>query len=281
MKEWHFQNMQNNWLIFTDLDGTLLDFETYDFSAALPAIKFLKRKGIPIIPCTSKTLEEVQILRKKLFLNDPFIVENGSAIFFEADFFKQDFKAVEIESFKAKILGKSHNEILDFYHRLKEQFALKITGFSEMNLEEIQLLTLLSKAEAKLAKQRQFSQPMVSFEDNDLLSRSDVKNFILEHGFRLLKGNRFYHLIGQCDKGMAVKTLVKMYSSEFQHSFKSMGLGDSKNDFEMLKVVDQPIIIRKKDGNFVDLEGIRNLYITQNAGPTGWAEAIFKFVKNQ
>ncbi len=272
--------MQNNWLIFTDLDGTLLDFETYDFSAALPAINFLKRKGIPIIPCTSKTLEEVQILRKKLELNDPFIVENGSAIFFEAHYFKQDFKTVDINGLRAKILGKSHNEIFNFYQQLKKRFAIKIKGFSEMSLEEIQRLTLLSEAEAQLAKQRHFSEPMVSFEEDDLLSRSELTNFIQEHGFRLLKGNRFYHLIGQCDKGMAVKTLIEMYSSEFRHPFKSMGLGDSKNDFEMLKVVDQPIIIRKKDGNFVHLEGIRNLYITQNAGPAGWAEAIFKFVKN-
>ncbi len=272
--------MQNNWLIFTDLDGTLLDFETYDFSDALPAINFLKGRGIPIIPCTSKTLEEVRALREELQLKDPFIVENGSAIFFEQSYFKQDFKAVEINGLKAKILGKSHREILDFYSRLKERFKLKIKGFSEMSLEEIQKLTHLSAAEAQLAKHRKFSEPMVSFEEEDLLSRNELKKFVQEHGFRLLKGNRFYHLIGQCDKGMAVKTLVEMFSAEFACSFKSIGLGDSKNDFEMLKVVDQPIIIRKKDGNFVHLERIQNLYFTQNAGPAGWAEAIFKFVKN-
>jgi len=271
--------MKNNWLVFTDLDGTLLDFDTYDFSRALPAIDFLKKEQIPIIPCTSKTIEEVRELRKKLGLHDPFIVENGSAILFEANYFPENFEARSLDGLKAVILGKPRNEILTFFKEFKKRFALNVKGFSEMNVEEICRLTRLSEHEARLAGERKFSEPMVSFEQTDLLSRKELIEFVQHHGYRLLRGNRFYHLIGHCDKGQAVKKLTQMFEKAFGKPFKTMGLGDSKNDLEMLKVVNQPIIIRKKDGNFVHLEGILNLYVSQQAGPAGWAEAVLKFLK--
>ena len=75
------------WIVFTDLDGTLLDAQNYSFKAAEKALHFLKQSGIPIIPCTSKTYLEVLKIRKQIQINDPFIVENGSAVFFEKNFF--------------------------------------------------------------------------------------------------------------------------------------------------------------------------------------------------
>ena len=49
-------------VVYTDLDGTLLDHHTYAFDEALGAIKALKDRGIPIVPCTSKTRAETVCL---------------------------------------------------------------------------------------------------------------------------------------------------------------------------------------------------------------------------
>ncbi|NEO25915.1 MAG: HAD hydrolase family protein, partial [Kamptonema sp. SIO4C4] len=68
-------------LIFTDLDGTLLGSDDYRYEAAVPAIAQLQQRAIPLIPVTSKTRAEVEVLRHALHLTDPFIVENGSGIF--------------------------------------------------------------------------------------------------------------------------------------------------------------------------------------------------------
>ncbi len=271
--------MQTKFVIFTDLDGTLLDSDTYEFKEALPAISYLQQLRIPIVPCTSKTHLEVKGLRNKLKLNDPFIVENGSAIFFEKGYFKNTLPQKEIDGFGVKILGKSHQEIIAFLNKLKHVFNLKLKGFSEMHITEIQALTNLPPKQAQLAQKRYFSEPMISFEKDDFLKNTEIINFVTRNGFKILRGNRFYHLIGNCDKGRAVKELIQMFKKEFYTSLITIGLGDSKNDYEMLKAVQFPIIIRKKDGNFVHLEGLGNTYITDNAGPAGWSEAIFKFVK--
>ena len=67
-------------VVYTDLDGTLLDHYTYAFDKALETIKALKAQGIPIVPCTSKTRTETVSLMQALELDNPMIIENGAAI---------------------------------------------------------------------------------------------------------------------------------------------------------------------------------------------------------
>ena len=73
-------NKINNILVLTDLDGTLLDHYTYPSDAAFAATEQLKSRNIPIIPNTSKTLEEVQLISEELQLDGPFIIENVAAV---------------------------------------------------------------------------------------------------------------------------------------------------------------------------------------------------------
>ena len=40
-------------MVFTDLDGTLLDHDTYAFDAARPALAALTARAIPVVPVTS------------------------------------------------------------------------------------------------------------------------------------------------------------------------------------------------------------------------------------
>ena len=67
-------------VIYTDLDGTLLDHHTYSFEAALQTVHALRDRGIPIVPCTSKTRAETAELMNAVGLFGPMIVENGAAI---------------------------------------------------------------------------------------------------------------------------------------------------------------------------------------------------------
>ncbi|MCO4797949.1 MAG: HAD-IIB family hydrolase, partial [Colwelliaceae bacterium] len=67
-------------LIFSDLDGTLLDHFTYQSTAANETIQQLKSANIPVILNTSKTFAEVKIILDELQLTTPFIIENGAAI---------------------------------------------------------------------------------------------------------------------------------------------------------------------------------------------------------
>src|SRR5688572_23204941 len=74
-------------LLISDLDGTLLDRETYSFTAAIPALHQLRERQIPLVLCTSKTRAEVEAVRVALGNRHPFIVENGGAIFLPKRYF--------------------------------------------------------------------------------------------------------------------------------------------------------------------------------------------------
>jgi len=69
-------------VVFTDLDGTLLDHQTYEWEEAKPALNRCKALQVPLILVSSKTRAEMDVLRHELGLISPFISENGGGIFF-------------------------------------------------------------------------------------------------------------------------------------------------------------------------------------------------------
>ena len=68
-------------VIFSDLDGTLLDHATYEAGPALPVLARLRAMGVPLVLATSKTGAEVVEVRARLGLAGlPAIVENGAGL---------------------------------------------------------------------------------------------------------------------------------------------------------------------------------------------------------
>jgi len=267
------------WIVFTDLDGTLLNAADYSFSPAKPALKFLKENNVPVVPCTSKTLREVVQIRTRLQLRGPFIVENGSAVFWPADRFAQDEEArLFNKEFRVTVLGKTYTEILTFYEQIKKRFRLKIKGFNEMTTAEIARLTNMTESEALAAKERLYSEPFIA--EAKITNLTELAGYAKQNGFQLLRGNRFFHLLGQTDKGCAVRKTLRLYESEEGNVRVSLGLGDSPNDFAMLRVTDYAVLIRRPAGDYASGLSAAEIYRTRHEGPAGWNEAVFHFLKN-
>ncbi|MEX0600407.1 MAG: hypothetical protein WD205_07180, partial [Rhodothermales bacterium] len=74
-------------IIFTGLNGALLDAGTRSWTPAEEAVESVLDEGIPLIFCSSKTRAEQLALQQDLDIFDPFIVENGSAVYFPPDYF--------------------------------------------------------------------------------------------------------------------------------------------------------------------------------------------------
>ena len=83
-------------VIFTDLDGTLLDARNYSWRAAQPALDQLRRRRVPVVFCTSKTRAEILPLREELRNADPFVAENGGAIYVPRSYFPFPLPAVKL-----------------------------------------------------------------------------------------------------------------------------------------------------------------------------------------
>jgi len=255
----------NNYLIFTDLDGTLLDHDDYSFTQALPALKTIQRFNIPLIINSSKTYAEIKDIRKKLHNNSAFAVENGAALFLpEGKLTSHNVKLEQI------ILGTPQTEILKILQNLRKQHSFIFKGFSDYSTEELMLETGLSKNQATLAKQRLASEPIkwLDTEENLKLFEQSLKSQDLQ----LIQGGRFLHVMGLNDKSKAMAWLLNKlnYSDRL-----TIALGDSQNDQKMLEQADYAAVIRKLDNSYLQLnKNPEHIIYSEHPAPLGWQEAI-------
>jgi mannosyl-3-phosphoglycerate phosphatase len=267
-------------LVFTDLDGTLIDHDTYGFDEALTALDTLRQNAIPVILCSSKTRAEIEIYRKRMDLDGPFIVENGGAIFVPPNTFNKPLDGfIKKGAYHVMELGTPYTVLCRILKKIKSRERLSMMGFAEMTIPEIGAQTGLPVEEARLASEREYSEPFLF---NDEPAKLQVLYRIAKkEGLRITKGGRFFHLTGQNDKGRAVRILKGLFADAHpKKRLITVALGDSANDVPMLEQADIPVVIRKKTGDWMSLERIDSVVYSQNPGPKGWAEAIDQILQS-
>jgi mannosyl-3-phosphoglycerate phosphatase len=201
---------------------------------------------VQIILCSSKTRVEIEYYRNKLGVMDPFISENGGAIFIPRGYFETDCFTKRNKNYDIIELGISYSVIRQKLELIRKKSTLNIVGFGDLIPEEIAIESGLPIEQAKLAKQREYSEPFMLRHDNE----KELFNLIRKEGLCCIKGGRFYHLTGKHNKGAAVRILKKCYMSKFG-SLKTLGLGNAQNDIPMLNAVDCSFFVEKSQ-NLVD-----------------------------
>ena len=259
------------WLVITDLDGTLLNHQSYAFDAALTAITDLQEKHIPVILNTSKTYMETISIQQMLGLSDPFIVENGSCLYLPKDQFLAPPGAVPRDNYWAVVMGVQQQGISEILQhiQLTDEQCIRL---SQCSVEQAVALTGLSEAQAAQAISREFSEPLIWQADEAALQAFQKQ--LEAHGLTTLQGGRFLHVIGNCDKGCASTRLIECYSDRVKpKTVKIIALGDSANDAAMLAVADISIIVNSPSNH--QLSKLISVDIqTKATAPEGWQEAI-------
>jgi len=265
-------------IVFTDLDGTLLDPVTYSYEKSLDGISRLKESDIPLIFCSAKTRAEQEVYRRKIGVFYPFIVENGGAIFIPQGYFPFPFEHHKTAGdFLVIELGTSYKEIRKLLDKVRKDGNFHFRGFGDMSIEEIAQVTGLDIESAKLTKQREYDETVViaSEAKQSHITPEEVEKFlkkIKEAGLNYAHGGRFYDIMGDNDKGKAVLAVSNLYR-KLWGEIETIGLGDSLNDLPMLSAVDIPILVQKRDYSWenINLPRLRKVH---GVGPEGWSRAI-------
>jgi mannosyl-3-phosphoglycerate phosphatase len=258
-------------VVFTDLDGTLLDQATYSFEPARPALDALGAAGVPVVLCTSKTRAETERWRRSLDNAHPFIVENGGAVVIPEAYFgpglgydKRDGGYGIIE------FGLPYAELRRALGLIREATGLPLRGFGDMSLAEIAERCGLSLEEARAAASREYDEPFIGADPRSL---GAVAREAEACGLQVVSGGRFHHLVGGSDKGRAVRVLRGLFERGGT-TIRAVGLGDSPNDESMLREVDVPILVRRPDGTHAESVHLPGLVIAPGQGPDGWRDAV-------
>lgn len=243
-------------ILFSDLDGTLLDAHTYSPDAAREALSRLA--DIPVIFCSAKTRAEQLPIREDLGIFHPFIVENGSAIF-------------DAEGQNPVVLGVQAAVIHEHLNEIRGALGIELTGFADMTVEGVAELTGLNLAGAERAKTREFSETIVT--QLDPPQRERFQAACAQRGLKCPSGGRFMTITGTgADKGQAVTHLTSEYRKRTDQ-LETIAIGDSPNDTPMFAAVDRAFLVQRPEGHWHDIE-VPTLYRLPAPGPLGFAQMV-------
>jgi mannosyl-3-phosphoglycerate phosphatase len=267
-------------VVVTDLDGCLLDPDTYSYDAARPALAELARSRTPLVLCSGKTRAEMHALARELGLGDPFIVENGGAVVFPPGALEGGVPGARtVGDVRVLALGAPRDRLVAALGELARETGVSVRGFADLTAAEVQGLTGLSSGAAALALEREYDEPFLL---EDEAAGEKLARAAAARGLELSHGGRFHHLMGGSDKGLAVRTLLSLYARAGR-DLRSAGLGDALTDLPMLRAVDRPIVVPRRDGTLEpalasQLPGAER---APAPGPAGWNAAVLALLEDR
>jgi mannosyl-3-phosphoglycerate phosphatase len=273
-------------VIFTDLDGTLLD-GAYSFLPALPALEALRRASVPWVICSSKTRREIEYYRESLRNGEPFICENGGAVFVPDGYFgfplagggrpalkEAGATAVREGCYEVLRLGATYRELRLALTAFRAS-GYRVTGFGDLTAEEIAARTGLPINQAVMAKEREFDEPF--YLETDDRAEIEIAEAARQRGLRV-SGRGLRHLTGNSDKGRAATILAGLFK-EILCRVTFAAIGDGPTDLPMLRAVDRPIIVQRPGGAYdPDLAG-EGFVEAGGVGPEGWKRAVMMLLE--
>ncbi len=243
-------------LVFSDLDGTLLDHDTYDWRPARPALNALARQNVVLVLSSSKTAAEMRVLQDAMGLQDaPAIVENGAGV-------------IGLESPSEG--APEYDDIRAALGAVPDRLRTSYRGFGDMTAADVAEVTGLPLEDATRAKERRFSEPgLWAGTDTDQQTFLDA---LKPHGVQGRFGGRFLTLSKGRTKADAMADVIAAYRPDH-----TIALGDAPNDIEMLEAADHGVIVANPHSpDLPPLKGedTGRIMRTTLPGPTGWSEAV-------
>ena len=263
-------SLRDSLLIFSDLDGSLLDIHTYAWQPAMPWLDRLLDNQVPVILCSSKTAAEMLDIQQDLGLEGlPFIAENGAVI--QPD--------VRWEKIPRQIRGMTHRDIRPRIEHIRLQMGFKFTTFDDVDDRVISEWTGLTRYRSALARRHEASLTLIWRDtDENLLQFEEA---LAQSGLQCLQGARFWHILDvRCGKDVAVNWLIEQYREQEEIEPTTLGLGDGPNDAPLLDSVDYAVVIKgiNRQGIALRDDNPERVYHTQQPGPAGWHERLDHFL---
>lgn len=264
-------------IIFTDLDGTLLDAETYSYQPASDALKAIAALHIPLVIISSKTRSEIETVRRDLNNNHPFVSENGGGLFVPEGYFPFPISYTRRTAEYLIIdIGVPYTRLTGVLDRIIREHSLPIRGFHSLSVGDVSGLAGLSVTSASRAKKREYDEPFLF--DGDRAQWKRLEEMVTAGGLALTRGGRFHHVSGPHDKGTAAEILLDCYRRRYPGAL-AVGLGDAANDASFMKLVDRPVLVRRPDGTYEAEIDIPGLSYTSRPGPAGWGEIVLELIR--
>ena len=247
--------------VFTAVDGTLLDSRTFDAGENRRSIERLLAAGIPVVPMSVMTLDELAPIAASLGLKTAMVIEAGGAI-----------ARWKNGRWDVEPCGPPARIFLDVITDIEDRSGASLLVYSAMDEPAASRVSGRSGEMLQASTRRAFSEPFV-IESGDL---NAVERAATEIGFSVRRGRRFFHLCRECDEGEAFSRLREELRCDI-----AIAVGGSLVDAEFLTRADLPIVVPAADGT-IDAEllaRVKNARVAPSPAPAGWASSVDEAIR--
>jgi mannosyl-3-phosphoglycerate phosphatase len=269
-------------LVLCDLDDTL--FEPHGFSvdaSTRQTLAGVEREHLPLVLCSSKTRAELELIQRELGINQPFMCENGAAVFVPRGYFGfRVAQARKIPGYEVVEFGPPYAEVVASLHRVADRLHIQVIGFSDMSVEEVANERDLPLLQARLAKLRDY---------DEAFRVVDAKPGTLHRLFKALRAAGFdctsrgdLHHVGALRRDVAGQFLCDLYRRAYGE-LVTVAFGDHRGAARLLRHADVPLVVQSGSADeteqlLTDVPGAR-LSVIDSLG--AWAHAILDIAATQ
>ncbi len=212
--------------IFFDIDGTLLYGDKGVPKKEIEDLRILKEKGIKIVVCTGRAINEVKPLGLDRYHFDGYIALNGQTIF------DSEYNLVSEHLFDSGDLSKllKHFNDKEFVIGLSGEDGLYVNYVDDKVKLENKILNISLPNVGEYHGEKIYSAIAYCDDDKKEMLKSELSNSSItywnSYGIDIFKKDG--------GKGEGIKEYLLLNGIDIKDT---MAFGDSENDIEMLKTV--------------------------------------------
>jgi mannosyl-3-phosphoglycerate phosphatase len=243
---------------------------------AAEALGEIERRKTPLVLSTRGTRAQVEILRRKIGHAHPFVTESGGGLFLPDGYF-----ALRLEGAKRAgryfciPFGRSSQEAGAAVEDIAEQAGAEVVRYAEMNAREISRNAGMSEREAEASREREFSECFF-FAGNADLAALSFEKIATQQSWQVRHGAPFWELYSGNGEGKAVRYLMRLYREALRSRLRSVAIGASFEDLDLLTASDQAFILPSTSGHFDErlLSKLPSSVRIDVPGPIGWNQTV-------
>jgi mannosyl-3-phosphoglycerate phosphatase len=269
-------------VIFTTVEGALLDSGSRSWAPAADALAEISRRRTPLVLSSRGTRAELEPFRRKIEHSHPFITESGGGLFLPDGYFSLALEgAARAGRYFCAPFGQPYAAVTQALAEIAAKARASVVGYSQLSARELAPNTGESPREAELARQREFSERFF-FAGNVEKSATRFAKIAREKHWDTVPGEPFWELRSGNDEGRAVRYSMRLYRTSMRSRLRSVGIGCGTGDLSLLLSVDHPIIL-PDSRNIVNPDLVARLpdaILGEAPGAPGWNEVVLRLLED-
>jgi mannosyl-3-phosphoglycerate phosphatase len=237
----------------------------------------LERRHVPLVFVSRGTRMEVEFVRRRIGNRHPFLTENGGGLFVPEGYFRQRIpEATPIRHYHSIALARPYEQACAALEETAKEAAVEVVGFHQMSAREVAENTGLPQRIAEMARLREYDEPFF-FAGEESVASERLDHAARLRGWRVTRGERFWHFSAGANVGAAVRRLMELYRGDRHRGrMRSVAIGWSSHQLPLLAAAGRAILLPAADSSIDPdlaerLPGARRVAI---GGIAGWNHAV-------